>query len=129
MSKNSKILVVEDEPDFNQLLCHVLKENGYQVQSATNGEEGFKLYRTWGPDGVILDVHLPDMTGFEICRKIRTEGPEPETPVLICTVRSEVSGVAEGLGSGADDYILKPFQISDFLARLQTALSREKKEE
>lgn len=120
-----KVLVVEDEPDFNALICYVLRENGYQVESATNGEEGLKLYKSWSPDGVILDVNLPDMNGFEICRNIRQNGPNPRTPILMCTVRTEVSGVAEGLGSGADDYILKPFEIADLLERLKSALAKK----
>lgn len=119
---SKKILVVEDEFDFRELLCHVLTEKGYSVSAAGNGEEGIQLYASLAPDLVILDVHLPDMTGFEICRKIRAEGPRPETPVLICTVRSEVAPVAEGLASGATDYVLKPFQISDLLERVESAL-------
>jgi len=119
-----KVLVVEDEPDFSQLICYVLKENGYQVESAANGEEGLKLYKSWAPNCVILDVHLPDMTGFEICRSIRQNGPNPKTPILMCTVRTEVSGVAEGLDSGADDYVLKPFEISDLLDRVKAVLAK-----
>lgn len=117
-----KVLIVEDEADFRDMLKHVLEHAGYNIAAASNGEEGLALYRQTAPDAVVLDVHLPDMSGFEICRKIRLEGPRPETPVLICTVRSEVAGVAEGLGSGATDYILKPFQVSDLLERLRGAL-------
>lgn len=123
MGNPKKILIVEDEVDFRELLCHVLGEKGYAISAAPNGEEGLRLYNSVAPDLVILDVHLPDMNGFEICRKIRSEGPRPDTPILICTVRSEVAPVAEGLGSGANDYVLKPFQISDLLERISSALS------
>jgi DNA-binding response OmpR family regulator len=80
------------------------------------------LYREVAPNAVILDVNLPDMTGYEICRNIRDQGPRPDTPVLICSIRSEVSGVAEGLGCGATDYVIKPFEVKDLLDRLNRAL-------
>jgi len=120
-----KVLIVEDETDFRDMLRHVLEHAGYQVAAAGNGEDGLGLYRQTLPDVVILDVNLPDMSGFDICRKIREDGPRSETPILMCTVRSEVSGVAEGLGLGATDYVLKPFQVSDLLERLSRALQRK----
>lgn len=121
-----KVLIVEDEADFRDLISHVLEREGYLVRSAVNGEEGLALYSQFAPDVMLLDVHLPDMTGFEICRKIRAEGPRPDTPILICTVRSEVAPVAEGLGSGATDYVIKPFQVADLLARLAAALKGDR---
>jgi two-component system response regulator VanR len=121
-----RVLVVEDEVDFRELVEHVLKDKGYEVATAPNGAEGLQLYDAKPFDVVLLDVHLPDMTGFEICRRIRTEGPRPQTPILICTVRSEVAPVAEGLSSGATDYVIKPFQISDLLERIEAALAGAK---
>jgi DNA-binding response OmpR family regulator len=121
-AKSTKILVVDDEPDFLAIVAHILKEKGYQVVTAPNGEDGLKAYAEEAPDLVILDGNLPDMDGFEICRRIRSRGPRPKTPILLCTVRSEVAPVAEGLGSGADDYILKPFEVSDLLSRVENAL-------
>ncbi len=116
------ILIVEDERDFQDVLRMVLEAAGYHVCVAGNGETGLALYREAAPDAVILDVHLPDMSGFDICRRIRAEGPRPDTPVLICSIRSEVSGVAEGLGCGATDYVVKPFEVHDLLERLDRAL-------
>ena len=124
--ERKKILIVEDEADFRDMLKHVLESAGYHVEAAGNGMDGLALYKETAPDAVILDVHLPDMSGFEICRKIRIEGPRSSTPILMCTVRSEVSGVAEGLGCGATDYVLKPFQINDLLERLKRALNDRK---
>jgi DNA-binding response OmpR family regulator len=121
-----RILIVEDESDFRDLIGHLLSEKGYDVKTAANGEEGLRLYSEVSPDLVLLDVHLPDMTGFEICRKIRAEGPRAATPILICTVRSEVAPVAEGLGSGATDYVIKPFQVNDLLDRISAALAPSK---
>lgn len=120
------VLVVEDEVDFRELVEHVLRDKGYDVATAPNGAEGLQLYEAKPFDVVLLDVHLPDMTGFEICRRIRTQGPRPQTPILICTVRSEVAPVAEGLSSGATDYVIKPFQISDLLERIEAALAGAK---
>lgn len=122
----TRILVVEDEADFRDLITHLLREKGFDVVAAANGEEGLRLYAECSPDLVLLDVHLPDMTGFEVCRRIRAEGPRPTTPVLLCTVRSEVAPVAEGLSSGADDYVIKPFQVCDLLERIRAALDKQK---
>lgn len=123
MAAKKRILIVEDEADFRDLISHILEGKGYEALGAPNGEEGLRLYEDRSPDLVLLDVHLPDMNGFEICRRIRSQGPRPETPILICTVRSEVAPVAEGLGSGATDYVIKPFQISDLLERISAALT------
>ena len=123
-----KILIVEDEDDIREITRHILEKNGYEVIEAANGEEGLKAYAASAPDLVLLDVHLPDMLGFEICRKIRAEGPRAETPIILCTVRSEVSPVAEGLAAGATDYILKPFEVEDLLNRIETALTAVRKE-
>lgn len=122
MSK--KILIVEDEPDYLDLLEHVLKKAGYSVAKAANGEDGLKAYKESKPDLVLLDLNLPDMDGLDICRRIRAEGPRPRTPILLCSVRSAVAPVAEGLKAGADDYVLKPFDASDLLARVQAYLPK-----
>jgi DNA-binding response OmpR family regulator len=119
---SNKILVVEDEPDYIDLLEHVLKKAGYAVIKAPNGEEGLKAYKTLKPDLVLLDLNLPDMDGLEVCRKIRAEGPRPKTPILLCSVRSAVAPVAEGLAAGANDYVLKPFDVSDLLSRIKAHL-------
>lgn len=120
-----KILVVEDEEDFRALLSGLLSKEGYAVATAENGEEGIAAYKREAPDLVILDVQLPDMEGFEICRRIRAEGPNSQVPVLFCTIRSAVAPVAEGLKAGATDYVIKPFETKDMLARVKKALSNK----
>jgi len=117
-----KILAVEDEEDYRALLEHILKEAGFEVITATNGETGLEMYSAESPDLVLLDVNLPDMDGMEVCRKIRQEGPRSDTPILFCTIRSAVGRVAEGLKSGATDYVVKPFQVEDLLERVNKAL-------
>ncbi|MFH1726464.1 MAG: response regulator [Elusimicrobiota bacterium] len=120
-----KILIVEDEDDYRSLISHLLGKKGYAVVTAANGEEGLKAYAEEKPDLVVLDVRLPDMDGFEICRKIRADGPRPDTPIIFCTVRSAVARVSEGLRSGGTDYVVKPFEIEDLLSRVKAALSPE----
>lgn len=117
------ILIVEDDEDFRTILKKILSKEGFKILTASNGAEGLASYEEAEPDLVILDVHLPDALGTEICRKIRDEGPRPNTPVLLCTVRSGIVSVAEGLNAGASDYILKPFSPDDLLARVKKAFT------
>lgn len=120
-----KILVVEDEPDYRVLLREILGKAGYAVFDASTGETGLSLYRTESPDLLLLDVMLPDMTGFDFCEKIRTGKIRPRTPILFCTVRSAVSQLARGVKSGGTDYVLKPFVPEDLLARVRAALDHD----
>ena len=118
-----KILVVDDEEEYRVLLCRVLAGAGYEVFSAGNGTEGLKLFAARGPDLIMLDVMLPDMLGFEFCRKIRGGKDAPQTPVLFCTVRSAVSSLARGVREGSTDYVIKPFVPEDLLKRVRAALA------
>ncbi len=117
-----KILIVEDEPDFRTLIRDVLEDKGFDITEAANGTEGLRLYASFQPDLVLLDVRLPDMDGFDICRRIRKDGPRKDTPVIMCTVNSELTPINTGLNSGATDYILKPFETEDLIARVRDAL-------
>jgi DNA-binding response OmpR family regulator len=120
-----KILVVDDEEEYRVLLCRVLTGAGYDVFSAGNGQEGLKLYAERRPDLVMLDVMLPDMLGFDFCRKIRGGQDAPETPVLFCTVRSAVSSLARGIREGSTDYVIKPFVTDNLLKRVRAAIDGE----
>ena len=117
-----KILVVEDEEEYRLLLKTVLGEAGYEVFATGTGKEGLRLFAAHAPDLILLDVMLPDMVGFDFCRKIRAGDVAPETPVLFCTVRSAVSSLARGAREGAADYVIKPFVVPDLLARVRVAL-------
>jgi DNA-binding response OmpR family regulator len=119
---NEKILVVDDEEEYRVLLCRVLQEAGYEVFSAGNGAEGLKLFAARGPDLIMLDVMLPDMLGFDFCRKIRGGRQAPQTPILFCSVRSAVSSLAQGIRDGSTDYVIKPFVPEDLLKRVRAAL-------
>ncbi|MBI5242398.1 MAG: response regulator transcription factor [Elusimicrobia bacterium] len=118
-----KILIIEDEPDYLALLEHLLAGAGYSVVKAVNGEAGLKAFKEKKPDLVLLDLNLPDMDGLDVCRGIRAQEP-PKTPILLCSVRSAVASVGEGLKAGADDYVLKPYDEADLLARIKARLKR-----
>lgn len=118
--KRPLILVVDDEHDFRAIATHVLERGGYEVVAAENGAEGLRLFKERAPDLMVLDGHLPDLDGFEICKRLRADGAK--TPILLCTVRSALSTVAEGIEAGATDYVLKPFAMEELLERVAAAL-------
>lgn len=118
----SKILVVEDEPAILRGLQDNLRLEGFEVLTAADGESGYKLAIEAKPDLMILDLMLPRMSGYEVCRKLRTLGVN--TPILILTARSEETDRVLGLDLGADDYVTKPFSIRELLARVRALLRR-----
>ncbi len=115
------ILVVEDEQRLARLVKRVLEEEGHVVDLAADGVEGLALGTAEGFDAIVLDVLLPGINGFEVCRRIRKEGAQ--TPVLMLTARSSVEDRVAGLDAGADDYLTKPFAFEELLARIR-ALTR-----
>jgi DNA-binding response OmpR family regulator len=118
----SKILVVEDEPAILRGLQDNLRLEGFDVLTASDGESGYKLAIAAKPDLMILDLMLPRMSGYEVCRKLRTGGVN--TPILILTARGEETDRVLGLDLGADDYVTKPFSIRELLARVRALLRR-----
>ena len=116
-----RVLVAEDQPKMASLLRRGLESDGYAVDLADNGEDALWLGSEWDYDAVVLDVGLPKIDGFEVCRQLRERGRW--APVLMLTVRDAVSDRVEGLDSGADDYLTKPFEFVELLARLR-ALTR-----
>ena len=121
-----RILVVEDEVKMAGLLRRALTEEGYAVDVATTGAEGLWAGSEHPYDAIILDVMLPDLDGFEVCRQLRSRGRW--APVLMLTARDGVSDRVAGLDSGADDYLTKPFSFSELLARVRSLLRREARE-
>ncbi|MCR9084178.1 MAG: response regulator transcription factor [Cyclobacteriaceae bacterium] len=118
-----KILIVEDDPNINELLQLHLKDDGYAVQVTDNGKKGFELAQKGEFDLIILDVMLPEMNGIQICQRLRAL--EIFTPILMLTAKSEEIDKVMGLESGADDYLTKPFKIREFLARVKAILRRQ----
>ncbi len=127
MDKNNKIkiLVIEDDPVITDFLCTGLKYEGYEVTSRTAGKAGLDALQQTTFDLIILDVMLPDIDGFEVCRRIRDRGSD--IPILILTVKKEISDRVKGLDSGADDYLTKHFSFDELLARIRALLRRRGK--
>lgn len=118
------ILVVEDEEDILALLQFNLIKAEYAVTCATCGEEALNRIREQQPDLILLDLMLPGMDGFEICRRLRTRPTTQELPIIMLTARGEEEDVVRGLELGADDYVTKPFSVKVLLARIQSVLRR-----
>jgi len=115
------VLVVEDEPNLLAALKYTLEREGYDALSADNGETGLRIAREKSPDIVILDVMLPALDGFEICRLLRRES---SVPIIMLTARGEEMDRVVGLELGADDYVTKPFSMRELLARVRNTLRR-----
>ena len=116
-----KILIVEDEAHITRTLRLYLEQAGYQVVIIADGAQAMPAFRHEKPDLVILDLHLPHVDGWEICRQIRREG---DTPIIMLTARSEESDKLIGLELGADDYVTKPFSPREVTARVRVVLRR-----
>jgi two-component system KDP operon response regulator KdpE len=116
-----RILVIDDEAQITRVLRAALTAQGYQVRTANDPEEGLVIFREWGPDLVITDLMMPSMTGVDVCRAIRLIG---STPVLVLSVRDHERSKVEALDAGADDYVTKPFNIQELLARVRAHLRR-----
>ncbi len=117
-----RILVVEDDPDLSRQLSEVLKDNGYAVDTANDGEEGHYLGDTEPYDAVVLDLGLPQIDGVSILQKWRADGKK--FPVIILTARNQWSEKVSGFDAGADDYLTKPFHTEELLARLRALMRR-----
>jgi two-component system copper resistance phosphate regulon response regulator CusR len=117
-----RILIVEDEPQAAAMLAMGLREQGYQAEIAGDGERALKLARNNRYDLVILDVILPGQDGFSVCRELRRAGND--VPILMLTARDAVQDRVTGIDRGADDYIVKPFEYRELLARIRALLRR-----
>lgn len=123
---NSRILLIEDEPGLVVTVSDLLSLEGYQVEVAADGQTGFEKALPGTFDLVILDVMLPRKMGFDVCRELRQRGVD--TAILMLTAKTQVSDRVVGLKLGADDYLTKPFDPSEFLARVEALLRRVQKE-
>jgi len=119
--KRKNILVIDDDKKLNDLLKNYLSSFGMEATAAYDPKEGLKLLKSLKPDLVILDVMLPGQDGFEVCKEIRKIG---KTPVIMLTARGEVTDRVVGLEIGADDYLSKPFEPRELVARIQSVLRR-----
>ena len=116
------VLIVDDEKAIVDILEYNLKKDGYDTLKAYDGAEGLRMIREENPDLVLLDVMLPEMDGFEVCRTVRADGNN--VPVIMITAREEETDKVFGLENGADDYITKPFSMRELLARVKVNMRR-----
>ena len=117
-----RVLLVEDEAGLRLTLTDRLASEGYRVETASDGEAGLENASSGGYDLIVLDVMLPRMNGFDVCREVRQRGVT--TPILMLTARGQVVDKVVGLKLGADDYLTKPFEMIELMARLEALLRR-----
>jgi two-component system response regulator MprA len=122
MSDTARILVIDDDPKIRSVVRRGLVYEGFRVTDAGSGEEGLDKARDQTPDLVVLDVMLPGIDGLEVCRRLREGGDD--VAILMLTARDEVKDRVEGLETGADDYLVKPFSFEELLARVRALLRR-----
>jgi len=119
----SRILIVEDERKIARFLELELQHEGYEVATAADGREGLEKALSWNPDLLILDLMLPQLSGIEVCRRLRHES---DVPIIMLTAKDDVSDKVMGLDMGADDYMTKPFAIEELLARIRVGLKKHR---
>ncbi|WP_343115569.1 phosphate regulon transcriptional regulator PhoB [Ostreiculturibacter nitratireducens] len=118
------ILVVEDEPAQREVLVYNLEAQGFRVAAAENGDEALLLAAEENPDLILLDWMLPEVSGIEVCRRLRSRSETRGIPVIMLSARSEEVDRVRGLETGADDYIVKPFSLAELIARIKGLLRR-----
>jgi len=123
---SERILVIDDDPDMVAFVRKSLELDGFRVESAGDGEAGIEIALADPPDIVLVDVMMPGTDGFEVVRRLQTRPATASTPIILMTGKVNVRDLVEGLEAGADDYVTKPFDIQELLARIKTVLRRSK---
>lgn len=121
MAERSRILVVDDETQIARVLKTALSSQGYEVKTAGDGESALNLAVDWVPDLIVTDLSMPGITGIELCRSVRERS---QVPIIVLSVRGEEKVKIDALDAGADDYVTKPFSVSELLARVRANLRR-----
>jgi two-component system phosphate regulon response regulator PhoB len=120
------VLVVEDEPAQREILAYNLEAEGFRVTQASDGEEALLLVSEEVPDLIVLDWMLPNVSGIEICRRLKSRPETRSVPILMLSARSEEVDLVRGLETGADDYMVKPYSVVELMARVRTQLRRSR---
>jgi two-component system, OmpR family, phosphate regulon response regulator PhoB len=118
------VLLVEDEPAQREVLAYNLESEGFRLIASAEGEEAVMIAQEQGPDVIILDWMLPNLSGIEICRKLRANADTKSIPILMLTARGDEMDRVRGLDSGADDYVVKPYSVHELIARVRALLRR-----
>ena len=125
ISESATILIVEDEQDIRELLAYNLEKEGYATVQAADGKEGLDLARSRKPDLILLDLMLPKMDGLAVCRELERDSGTVRIPIIMLTARGEDVDRILGFELGADDYVVKPFNIRELLLRIRAILRRQ----
>ena len=120
----SKIMIVDDDPNIRELVCALLKNGGFEVCEAKDGRDALQRITDWNPDLAVIDLMMPNMDGYELCRKLRQY--YENLPVLMLTAKAELPSKVKGFEAGADDYLTKPFEGDELLMRVRALLRRYK---
>lgn len=120
----AKIVIAEDEPDIRELIAFTLRFAGHEVVAGANGEEGYELVKREKPDLAMFDVRMPKMTGYEACKKIKSEPEISATPVVFLSAKGQESEIQQGMDVGAEEYLLKPFAPDQLAARVKEILAK-----
>ena len=120
------VLLVEDEPAQREVLSYNLEADGFRVTTAENGEEALLLVDEGAPDIIVLDWMLPNVSGIEVCRQLKTRADTRNVPILMLSARSEEVDRVRGLETGADDYVVKPYSVIELMARVRALLRRSR---
>ena len=123
---NKKILVIEDDPSCWRFMEYILQQEGYQVVQAKNGLEGIRKAQSEAPDLIVLDVMLPGIEGFEICRRLRADPQTDQLPILMLSAKAQEMDKNTGLLVGADDYLTKPAAPAAIVSRVEALLAKKK---
>ena len=121
---NPSVLIVEDEPAQREVLAYNFEAQGFRVSQSDNGEEALLLVAEETPDLIVLDWMLPNVSGIEVCRRLKSRPETKGVPIIMLSARSEEVDLVRGLETGADDYIVKPYSVAELMARVRTQLRR-----
>lgn len=120
----TKIVIAEDEPDIRELIAFTLRFAGFEVITGANGQEGYDLTKLHHPDLSMFDVRMPKMTGYDACKKIKADPEIAHTPVIFLSAKGQEAEIEQGIASGADDYLLKPFAPDQLTERVRAVLAK-----
>jgi len=120
----AKIVIAEDEPDIRELIAFTLRFAGHEVIAGANGQEGYDLTKQEHPDLAMFDVRMPKMTGYDACRKIKADPEISHTPVIFLSAKGQENEIEQGIASGAEDYLLKPFAPDQLTERVKAVLAK-----